>query len=96
MDRDGATVPRGTAGELLVGSYLVMQRYWADEERRPTRRRAPQGNAQLMTKEQVFGFQPAAANDHVLQPPDNVAITFSVDGRGLSLGVGAGLPGARQ
>ena len=33
VDRDGATVPRGTAGELLVRGYLVMQRYWADEEK---------------------------------------------------------------
>jgi fatty-acyl-CoA synthase len=33
VDRNGATVPRGTAGELLVRGYLVMQRYWADEEK---------------------------------------------------------------
>ena len=33
VDRDGATVPRGAAGELLVRGYLVMQRYWADEEK---------------------------------------------------------------
>ena len=33
VDRDGATAPRGTRGELLVRGYSVMQRYWADEEK---------------------------------------------------------------
>ncbi len=33
VDEDGATVPRGTQGELCTRGYLVMRGYWDDPER---------------------------------------------------------------